>query len=108
MSEDGFATQTPHRFHIYITLQIKNPSQYDVKLRLYGEVNVTLSDVFGQISGNHVLDNTIDFSVAKYSQADYEIPIYVSSGWYSDSNAVSATINNYNVSELWRGIGNSP
>lgn len=108
MSNDGFASQTPYRFHIYITLQIKNPTQYDVKLRLYGEVNITGSDTEGVISGNHVLDNTIDFSIAKYSQTDYMIPLYVSSWWYSDSNAVSATINNYNVSELWRGIGNPP
>ena len=108
ISEDGFATQTPYRFHIYITLQIKNPTQYDVTLRIYGEVNITGSDTSGVVSGNHVLDNTVDFSVAKYSQADYQIPLYTSSWWYSDSNAVSATINDYHISELWRGTGNPP
>jgi hypothetical protein len=96
---------------IYITLQIKNPTQYDVTLKLYGEVNITGSDASAPssgISGNHVLHNTVDFSVAKYSQDDYQIPLYTSSWWYADSNAVFATINDYHISELWRVIGNPP
>jgi hypothetical protein len=105
MIEDGFATQTPYRFHVYIMLQIKNPTQYDVTLRLYGEVNLTLS---GDLSGNYALDNTVDFSVPKYSQASYQIPIYVSAAWYSQSDAVTATINSHGISELWRGTGNPP
>lgn len=108
MSEDGFATQTPYRFHIYINLQIKNPTQYYVTLRLYGEINVTLTDIFGTLSGNYVLDNTADFTAANYSQTDYQIPIYLSSGWYSSSDAVSGKINSFSVSELWRGIGSPP
>ena len=101
---------TGYRFYIYMILQIKNPTQYNVTLRLFGEVNVTLTSMFpgDGLSGNHVLNNTIDFSVTKYSQGFYKMPIYAVDGWYGDSNAINGTINSYYISELWRAIGNPP
>lgn len=90
---------------VYIILQIKNPTQYNVGLRLYGEANFTLS---GGLSGNSMLDKTQDFSLPKYSQTDYTILIYVDNREFGDSTAVSSTINSFNVTELWRGIGSPP
>jgi DNA-binding transcriptional ArsR family regulator len=90
-------SKTPFSFFASITMRIVNPTQYNVTLELYCEEDVTFS---GQLSGYQVLNRTADLSVPMNSDATNNFIIYIG-GYYADQNAVSATINNYQVSEVW-------
>jgi hypothetical protein len=105
MVVDSAPSQAPYKFKVWITVEIKNPTAHDVTLRLHGSVDVTLS---GDMTGRQTLDGTQDIFVPKYSQAQYEIPIFITTKTYTDSNAVIGTVNDHTITELWRGTGAPP
>ena len=83
----------PYTFYVFLWVEIRNPTSYNVTLEVQGELNITLS---GQESGNRVWNETRYFSVPMNSDDIYELSLY-RGGSYATQNAVSATVNSYEV-----------
>ncbi len=83
----------PYTFYVFLWVEISNPTPYNVTLGVQGELNITLS---GQESGNRVWNETRYFSIPMNSDNSYELSLY-KGGNYVTQNAVSATINSYEV-----------
>jgi hypothetical protein len=83
----------PYTLSVSITVQIRNPTQYNVTLQLQGELDTVLS---GQESGNRAWNETRCFSVPMYSDGSYQFSLY-KGGEFADPNAVRVVVNSCEV-----------
>jgi hypothetical protein len=83
----------PYTLSVSITVQIRNPTPYNVTLQLQGELDTVLS---GQESGNRAWNETRYFSVPMYSDGSYQFFLY-KGGEYADPNAVRVVVNSCEV-----------
>jgi hypothetical protein len=90
----------------YIAITIKNPTQYQVFIKIHGYLNMTIIKN-GQSVGNFNPDATQTFSLSPYSEDAYALRM-PSSYSYLHSDNMTVTFISYSISELYRGTTAPP
>lgn len=96
----------------YIDITIKNPTQYQVFIKIHGQLNMTIIKN-GKSVGNFPIVATQTFSISPYSEDVHTLSMPLNQGYpsgypYLQSDNMTVTFNSYNISELYRGTTSPP
>lgn len=95
-----------YRFKVSLSIEINNPTAYEVVIRVRGECEFTVTTDPNYLqAGTYSYNNTADLILAPYSKHTYSLVLYECPFSASDQNSIKTLhFNNYHVDELRREI----